>query len=254
MRSEKSMFVWNDDMIRYLSEASAYGRYNEKIAERIAGRLERGAHVCDAGCGLGYLSLALAPCCGRVTAVDASEKALAVLRSNLVAAGIRNVEPVQADLFTMTPKEPYDAMAFCFFGTIEQTLAAVRTQCRGKAFLIKKNWDTHRFTLKERPLEKFTFARTCAALDRLGIPYETEVFPLEMGQPLRSLADAVAFFRLYGEAGEQVSQDNVRARLVETGDETFPYYLPANRPLGMVILSAGDIPPSLELSAPRGGS
>ena len=236
------MFVWNDEMIRYLSAASEYGRFNEEIASRIAARLPKSARVCDAGCGLGYLSLALSPLCKKVTAVDASDKALAVLRRNLAAAGISNVEPVRGDLFSMTPEEPYDAMVFCFFGSTEDTLAAVRAQCRGKAFLIKKHWDTHRFTLKQRPLEKFTFENTCAELDRLRVPYETEVFPLEMGQPLRSLADGEAFFRLYGGEAEGATAEDVRARLTETGNPAFPYYLSSNRPLGMVILSADAIP------------
>ena len=81
---------------------------------------------------------------------------------------------------------------------------------------------------------------TAAELKGLGVPFETEVFEADMGQPFRSLADAVRFFRLYDPEGA-MTEGEVLPRLTETGDPTFPYYLPAIRPVGMIVLRAEDI-------------
>ena len=241
------MFEWNANTVRFRRDAAEYVGFDEKIAGRILPYLPQNASLCDGGCGLGYLSLALAPHCALVTAVDVSPAALAVLRENAKGAG--NLRVIQGDLFSMEPTgsmeatgpaEKYDCMVFCMFGSIEQILPAAQRQCGGKVFIIKKNWANHRFTLQERPLERFTFQQACAGLDALGVPYQTEVFPLEMGQPFRTLEDAALFLRLYG--GEEVTPAQAAARLVPTDSKEFPLYLPSQLPLGMIVLDAGDIP------------
>ena len=64
---------WTEESIAFLRDAAAINRYYETIAERIAPQLPENAHICDAGCGIGELSLALKPYCHHVTAVDADE-------------------------------------------------------------------------------------------------------------------------------------------------------------------------------------
>ncbi len=245
------MFYWTRDIIRFRIDAAHYGGFDDKIAARILPHLPQNAHVCDAGCGLGYLSLALAPHCARVTAVDASAEALEVLRENAHRAGAENLSIIEGDLFSMRPARKYDAMVFCFFGGMNAALRAIKAQCASKAFLIKKHWDTHRFALEEKPLAHYTFQRACAELDALGVPYQAEVFPLEMGQPLRSVEDAALFFSTYNEESipNETERARIAGRLVSTGDAQFPYYLPACRPLGMIVLNAGDIPDFIENDA-----
>lgn len=242
------MFRWTRDTIRFRADAAEYGGFDAQIAARILPYMEEGASVCDAGCGLGYLALALAPHCRRVTAVDVSGPALKVLRANAQKAGLSNIDIIEGDLFSLNPGERFDYMAFCFFGSAHDALRAVKAHCGKRAFLVKKNWATHRFTLEEKPLGGRTFLRTCAALDALDLPYQAETFPLEMGQPFRSLADPELFFRAYAE--KEIPAEEAKARiaerLVETGRADFPYYLPACRKLGLIVLNAGDIPDSIE--------
>lgn len=59
---------WTDESIAFLRDAAAMNRYYETIAEKITPQLPKNAHVCDAGCGIGELSLALKPYCRHVTA------------------------------------------------------------------------------------------------------------------------------------------------------------------------------------------
>ena len=75
---------WTDESIAFLRDAAAMNRYYETIAERIAPQLQENAHVCDAGCGIGELSLALKPYCHHVTAVDADELAIKTLKAHLI--------------------------------------------------------------------------------------------------------------------------------------------------------------------------
>ena len=69
------MAFWDADTIRFMIDACEHAPYNRELAAYIGPRLAPGAHVCDAGCGLGYLSLELARHAGRVTAVDRSPEA-----------------------------------------------------------------------------------------------------------------------------------------------------------------------------------
>ncbi len=52
---------WTEESIAFLRDAAAINRYYETIAERIAPQLPENAHICDAGCGIGELSLSLKP-------------------------------------------------------------------------------------------------------------------------------------------------------------------------------------------------
>ena len=106
------MFCWNEDMIRFLRDASEQSDYHRLLAARIARELPENARVCDAGCGLGYLSLRLAPYCRQITAVDRSAEALAVLERNIAAGGPQNITPLCGEIENLPPREPYDAMVF----------------------------------------------------------------------------------------------------------------------------------------------
>lgn len=238
------MFYWNADKIRFLSDAALYTSIYEDLAARAEKRLPQGARVCDMGCGLGYLSLALARRDYFVTAADVSSEALDVLRDNLKKTPYPKLEIWEGDVFSMPDSVCFDAMVFCFFGAIRDTLQCARTHCKGKLILFKKNWQAHRFTINDIPLGKFTFSASCAELDELNIPYESESFELEMGQPFRSLSDAALFFKVHDRDGSQknITEKEAEAMIRPNDSPEFPYYLPMKRPVGMIVLNAGDIP------------
>lgn len=240
------MFSWDAEKIRFLRDASEHTPFNDLLAERAAAFFPKSAHVCDAGCGLGYLSLALSQRCTRVTAIDTSPEALAVLLESIETRGVENISVMQADVFSLPESARFDGMAFCFFGGTGEILRCAKVHCLGKVVLFKKNWSTHRFTANETPLLRFTFAETCAELAIAGVPFESCSFELDMGQPFRTLEDAALFFRVHErqDSGE-LAENELLARLEKTGSPDFPYYLPANRPVGMIVLDAGDIPDTI---------
>lgn len=238
------MYIWSPDSIRFRVDAAKYTNYDERIVAQILPQLPTNAHVCDAGCGLGYTSVALARNCARVTAVDTSNDALAVLRDNISAENIKNIDVVEDDLFSMNPIEKYDAMVFCFFGRLEETLHAAKAQCTGTVFMVKKNWRNHRFTPGEMPLKRFTFQQTLLELDALQTPFRAETFPIEMGQPFRSIEDAILFFETYRQEDddENIAPEKIKRLLRTTESDVFPYFLPADRTLGIVAIHTKDIP------------
>ena len=191
------MYRWTTDSIRFRIDAAEQVRYDDAIVAQIVPQLSTDSHICDAGCGLGYTSLALARHCARVTAIDTSKEALSILRTNCSKDNITNIDVIEGDLFSMHPAQAYDAMLFCFFGRLEETLRVAKEQCSGTIFMVKKNWRTHRFTPGEVPLERFTFQRTLQELDALEIPYRAETVLLEMGQPIGTRA-TIRLFRKNG--------------------------------------------------------
>ena len=66
------MFCWTDDMISFMQDAANFGSYQQELADWICGALPAVRHVCDAGCGLGFLSVRLAERFETVTAADIS--------------------------------------------------------------------------------------------------------------------------------------------------------------------------------------
>lgn len=93
------MFQWTPDMVRFMKTASEYGIYHRALANLIWPDLTPEARVADVGCGLGYLSLALAPYAGRVTAMDVSAEALRVLEENCRERSVQNLEIFQGMCF-----------------------------------------------------------------------------------------------------------------------------------------------------------
>ena len=238
------MYRWTTESIRFRIDAAEQVRYDDAIVAQIVPQLSTDAHICDAGCGLGYTSLALARHCARVTAIDTSKEALSILRTNCFKDNITNIDVIEGDLFSMHPAQAYGAMLFCFFGRLEETLRVAKEQCSGTIFMVKKNWQTHRFTPGEVPLERFTFQQTLQELDALEIPYRAETVLLEMGQPFRSLQDAALFFETYRHEGDDtaLSQERLKSLLLSKDSSAFPYFLPAKQTLGFIKVVVSDIP------------
>ena len=146
---------WTDESIAFLRDAAAMNRYYETVAEKITPQFQENAHVCDAGCGIGELSLALKPYCRHVTALEAHL--------------IKGVTAICGDVEALTPKEPYDAMVSCLFGRTEDTLRIARKQCRGKIFLVKSDYSHHRFSAGKVSLGEYTAGSTEAVLHEKGV-------------------------------------------------------------------------------------
>jgi len=244
------MYVWTPPSIKFLRDASEYSDYYEQLAEKIFAYLQQGIRICDAGCGLGYLSLKLAQFSASVTAIDCSEEALEVLSENIHKFDISNISPRFGNIFECPPSTRYDAMVFCFFGNTQESLTIAREQCVGKVILIKKDYYEHRFSIGHHVLDRYSFEKTCNDLDENNIPYQKERFSLQMGQPFHSLEDAVLFFQIYSQDDqpERINEEMIRNRLIKDPSGRYPFYLPSEKRLGLIALDTEDIPDEFIIS------
>ena len=242
---------WHADMIRFMRDASEYGDYYQKLTETMLPWLTSDIHICDAGSGLGYLSLALSPYVKQVTAVERNPDAAAVLTENCRRLGISNVISRCGAIADVIPEKPYDAMVFCFFGGWREVLALAKAQCRGDVFVFTRNYDTHRFSAGRHPTGYEGYPQFTDALEKLGIPAHRETFTLEFGQPFRDLEEARRFFLLYSKDQNKavLTPAFIQSQLTRTGREDFPFYLPHQKRIGFLHFSAKDIPDAV----PEGG-
>ena len=132
------MFVWTPDMIRFMQAANEKSDYHARLAAILAPRLSGCRTLCDAGCGLGALSAALSPYFEKITAADVSDEALDVLRQTIRTRQLTNITPLHCDLLTSEDKTQYDAMVFCFFGSLAEILPVARRQCAKTVIIIEK--------------------------------------------------------------------------------------------------------------------
>lgn len=232
------MFVWNEEMVRFLRDASEYSDYHARLAEWMSPYLHRAGHLCDVGCGLGYLTLALSNYVNQITAVDQSEIALAVLREK--AAEKPNITVLCDNVYHFTEHHKYDDMVFSFFGKMDEIAQIAKKNCRGTVFALKKNYVNHRFTEGDHPVGDDSFRNAVEWLNRRGVPFVSETLTLEMGQPLKSRDEARRFFALYNRGGE-ITDAFLDSRLIETGREDFPLYLPQKREVGCLRFEAADL-------------
>ena len=237
MESTHNTFSWTPERVRFMADAAAYGTFPETIARAVSGAAQGRAHICDAACGTGWLALELAKSFPRVTAIDASAEALSALQK---APLPENLEALQADLFAYTPPEPFDAMVFCFFGAMEQTLAIARRCCCGTVVLIKRTHPERQFAAGAPHRNTTTYAEE--ALAARGIPYSARTVTVEMGQPLRTEADALRYLRAYAPHPEKITPDAAAAQLRPIADHPdFCFYLPRKREIGLITFETSNI-------------
>ena len=235
---------WHEDMIRFMTDASEYGTYYQQLAQTLLPWLTPDMHICDAGSGLGYLSLALAPYVGQVTAVEKHPDAAAVLTDNCRKYGIHNVCSRCGSIDDVFPGQPYDAMVFCFFGGIRHTLELAKKQCRGDVFVFTRNYKNHRFSAGNLPTGWDGYPEFRTLLEDLKIPFRQQILIPEFGQPFRDLRDARRFYELYSKNADHstVTEEFLKTKLVETGRNDFPLYAPHQRQLAFLHFSVKDIP------------
>ncbi len=235
---------WYEDMVRFMRHASEYGTYYPSLVQKMQPWLQPDMHICDAGSGLGYLSLALADHVRQVTAVEQNPDAAAVLTENCRSLGISNVVSRCGVIADVIPDMPYDAMVFCFFGRRREILKLAKKQCRGDIFIFTRNYDRHRFSAGSHHSGFEGYPEFSEELAQLGIPFHKKTFLLEFGQPFRNLEEAHRFFQIYSkdQSKDVLTEEFIRSQLEETGREDFPFYMPHQKHMGFLHFSAKDIP------------
>ena len=93
----------------------------------------------------------------------------------------------------------------------------------------------HRFSGAPRAPGRHSFDAACGVLDARGIPYTAQRAALDFPQPFRTLEDARTFLTIYG--GGAPAEDDLRTKLISTGDPDFPWQLPGVRRFGIIAFT-----------------
>lgn len=237
------MYRWTPEMIRFLEDAARKTEYYRTLAARLTALLPHNGSICDVGCGLGHLAELLTSSFAAVTAVDCSSLAIDAFSRRLGDNVQKNLNILCADAFALPVELTFDAMVFCYFGSLPEILRVARQNCTGSVIIIRRNYTQHRFDLGRHPRLRATAADTVQTLLEMGVECHTEALKLEFGQPLRSKEDALQFFRLYlRNPAQTVDWETVAPKLVETGDAEFPYYFPQSKDVSILQFDAAQIP------------
>ena len=227
---------WSRDTIRFMTDASQYGEYYKQLVSALLPHLPLEGHVCDAGCGLGFLARELSKHCRQVTAVDASAAALETL---LQGERPENLKVRHGDILQMDGD--YDAIVFCYFGKTEEILSLGATQCRDKILVVRRDCSQHRFSTGTVERKSHSINTLTQTLRDLEVPYFSQNLSLELGQPFRSFADAICFFHLYNKSSEPVDPESLKKRLIPLEQGEFTLYYPNTRDMELIVFSAKDL-------------
>lgn len=236
-----SMMTWTTDIIRFMRDASDNSSYFSELALAVMPYLNGCKTICDAGCGLGQLAVELAekmPDGTLVEGIDINYDALRVLCEQVGCRQITNVICTLTDLDSYHPDKKFGGMVFNYFGSMEQIMKIRERCCDGPVVLVKRNYKNHRFSLGNKPITTFNRDDAVEYLTRSDIPFIEKSFSCEFGQPFRSLEDAVLFYKIFSRdsSPEQISVDDVRPKLVVTGNIVFPYYLPHIKESRIIVI------------------
>ncbi|MBQ8536180.1 MAG: class I SAM-dependent methyltransferase, partial [Clostridia bacterium] len=196
------------------------------------------ATICDAGCGLGYLSAALAPHVKHITCVDINPRAIHFAQKMCHEKGLANVTSLCADMCQC--QDMFDNIIFCLYGSIEEAVTISRRCCRGKVVVIKRNYTEHRFSMLPRQRLLDHYASSADYLTAQGIKFAQCSFSLRMGQPFRSLEEAKHFFELYSHVDDPalITDTFVQNKLIPIRHGDYQYYMPHDRQLGLLVWDA----------------
>jgi SAM-dependent methyltransferase len=236
------MHHWKPAMIHFMQDASEHSSYFTDLAHRILPHLTSDMRVCDAGCGLGYLSLELAPYVAHIDAIDKVPAVIGSLRRLLARRGLTNVTPQTAYLESTDARTHYDAMIFCLAVPFDEAEAIARAHRAKKLIVIHKLKHITADVVSTRcPGNLYSSSDDPSVVNLVtggGRECRGEVITLELGQPLHSLADATAFFETYRDDLNAGSPDlsPLFSKLEQHDSPDFPYYFPMQRRLCLFTL------------------
>lgn len=229
-------FDWNPNTIRWYQEADTYTGFFQNVAGLIAPRLKSYSTLCDIGCGLGLLDLELSKSIDRITCIDISQEAIAALKKSMEDKNITNIEPRVMDCKDID--ENWDVINISFFGS--RDLEEFLPHCKKLFAVINGNSATELTPEKANTFQKNTVSEAEQFLQLKKIPYSLSHAAFEFGQPLTSMEDAKSFIHSHspGISPEDLT-DLLSQRLIETGEEKYPFFIPRLKSIGIFEIEGG---------------
>lgn len=229
-------FLWDKQSIDWFIEASAYGTYHNELAAIIAPHLRPVYTLCDLGCGLGGLDIALAGHVHAITAIDLDRNVTRHLRRHARLLDIRNLHVLCGDALALRGR--FDVLLMSFFGKSGRCMDEYAALCERKLIrIVNAENNGSLYPPNHRHTKKDTVPVVEAELRKSGYRYLLLTPEIEFGQPLRSLEDGKRFVLHHApDASEKEAILFLAEHAVPTGRADFPLYLPNRKKLGVFVI------------------
>ncbi len=229
--------LWNNNSIRWFREASEYTGYNHKLSNLLLPYIPHRNTICDMGCGAALSDFEFAKVFKKVTCLDISQEVISSVDQVIKEQNITNMDTICTDgtLFTGS----FDTVIALFHGgpnIFENYYPLAKEQLIIVTHLGKCGTFSPE---KHRKMHHYGVIKTKEHLDALGIKYTYLEESLEYGQPFKNIEDAMTFMDAYSAPGmtREEKIENLKNRLIETGETKYPYYLPNTKEMGIFIIN-----------------
>lgn len=230
---KEKMYEWTEEKIRWYQQAETYpgNNRNQVLADIIFREMESPFSICDLGCGIGGLSIALSQKAEKVMAVDQNRDVISVLKDRIENKSLSNIEVRQGDYKKLLPQEErLDAAVICMAGNLEKDVPYVLEWARKKIFLITEITSYHHFKVSRKKKVYEDPERIRDFIKGQGLSYHEQIVRVHFGQPFKNQAEAVEFMRCYD---RNESLEAIKAylseKLIRLEDKEFPLYFPCEK-------------------------
>lgn len=226
------LYSWDEKSMAWYINAVNYQSFHSVVSEMILSKLPENPVVCDIGCGVGALTMHLAPKCKNVLAMDLNSKPLVYLEEEMLRRGHNNVEVVCGDFDdTGAPEEKYDAAIFCLAGGVPNFLGR-GLMWADKVFFVENATDKRSFSSRGKREKEMYCNEDMAYLDRIGVKYKATFFTAPFGQVFVDRKDAEDFMHHYDKFESEADiQEFLDKKLVHIDHPQFSLYMPNEKPL-----------------------
>ena len=229
------LYSWDEKSMAWYINAVNYESFHSVAAEMILSKLPENPTVCDIGCGVGALTMHLAPKCKTVFAMDLNSRPLFYLEEEMARRGHTNVDIVCGDFDdTGAPKEKYDAAIFCLAGGGPNFLGRGLMWAK-KVFFVENATDKRSFSSVGKREKEMYCNEDIEYLKRIGVKFETTFFTAPFGQVFVDRKDAEDFMHHYDKfEREEDIQEFLDNRLVKIDHPKYSLYMPNEKPLVLI--------------------
>lgn len=223
---------WEEKSARWFEQASEYTRYHEQLAALLLPYIKDTKTLCDLGCGIGLIDMALGMKVAQITGVDANAYALSYMEKLIHGRNIKNITMVNEDARQL--KGLWDTVLMVFFGNLDQDLEHYLNLADKQLIaIVHGNPEPG----KKETAKCNTVDYTQKLLAQKGIEYELLQSELEYGQPFVDIEQGIDYIRAYRKYVPQGEEENYfKEKTILTGREDFPYYMPHTKKFGIFVI------------------
>ena len=232
---------WNAKTVEWFRCASEYTGFHKELAKILRKYLVNDRCIADLGCGAGMIDFQLADYMEQITCIDREPVASHLLQKEVEKRQIKNINVLTADLNQLEQQMPdaeygelWDAAFMLFVNAETIDIKKLLHYVKDKLIIVERGGCINNPYVGERAKKEHSLLPFINHLFSKGIRAHVADYTLEYGQPFTSRRDAFEYVQFYhrNKCNETV-EHYLEKNLVQTGDKTYPWYLPHLKHFGV---------------------